>query len=290
MKKILLLILSSLLFSGCYYTELNDLSIVDSVGIDYKEERYIVTMSVVNTLEYKSEEDMQTNLYTSSGKTIEDAFQNFYLEINKTIYLDSLNNLLLSDQLQEKQLEEIVDFFLDNEQSRNTFNVIYVKNSKMKDILDNNINLKSLLMTNSKEFGNSFLYSFEDFYKDNSSYSFVPTIYYKNKIIVDNYSVFQKYKYIDCLNKEESIVYNLLQKRIKNLRLNIDDTYFNVTDIRVNILNNKNPEIYIYSVIDKDKKDIYENYLKKNINHILKKYKLYKHYHLKIKTKQERKN
>lgn len=285
MKKILFLLLVPFLFCGCYYTELNDLSILDSIGIDYQENKYIVTLSIVDTLEYKSEDHMKTTLYTADGKTMEEAMHNFYLEMNKTIYLDSLNNLLLSDRLSDKNIEEIINFFLKDTSSRNTFNVIYVKNSTMENILNNNINLKSLLMTNNKEFGNSSLYSFEDFYKDNFTYSFVPTIYYKDKIIVDNYSVFKNYRCVAHLNKEESVVYNILNNKIKNIYLDIDDTYIKVSDIHSTIINNKRAEITIHSMIDKDKANLYKSYLEKNVHLLLKKYKLYDDYKLKIKIK-----
>lgn len=285
MKKILLLLLLPFLFCGCYYTELNDLSIIDSIGIDYQEESYVVTLSIVDTLEYKSEDNMQTNIYTASGKTVEEAMHNFYLEMNKTIYLDSLNNLLLSDHLSDKNIKEIVDFFIKDNSSRNTFNMIYVKNSTMKDILSSPINLKSLLITNNKEFGNSSLYSFEDFYKDNLNYSFVPTIYYKDKVIVDNYSVFKDYKCIGYLNEEEAIVYTVMNNKVKNIHLHIEDAYIKVTDIHSTIVNNEKTEITIRSIINKNKWNMYDHYLEKNIHSLLKKYKLYDDYHLKIKTK-----
>ncbi|MGN0974232.1 MAG: hypothetical protein ACI4OT_05760 [Bacilli bacterium] len=283
MKKFIFLIFLILLCSGCYYTELNDLSIIDSIGIEKVDEDMKIVMSIVNTIDYKSEDNIETTIYESTGQSIEEAFNNFYLEINKTIYLDSLNNLLISDTLNNEDISNIVNFFIKNKESRNTFNILYVKESSIKDILNSNLNLKSMLMTNNKEFGNTCLYSLEEFFSDNYNYSFVPTLYFKDKVIIDNYSVFHKYKYIGALNKDESIVYNIINNKIDKLNLNIEDKYFKILNIKTTRNNKK--EINISSSIDKKESKIYNTYLRKNINKLLKKYKIYDNYNIKINTK-----
>lgn len=283
MKKFIFLIFLILLCSGCYYTELNDLSIIDSIGIEKVDEDIKIVMSIVNTIDYKSEDNIETTIYESTGKNIEEAFNNFYLEINKTIYLDSLNNLLISDTLNNEDISNIVNFFIKNKDSRNTFNILYVKESSITDILNSNLNLKSMLMTNNKELGNTCLYSLEEFFSDNYNYSFVPTLYFKDKVIIDNYSIFHKYKYIGSLNKDESIVYNIINNKINKLNLNINDKYIKISNIKT-IINNKK-EINIISSIDKKENKIYSSYLRKNINKLLKKYKIYDNYNIKINTK-----
>lgn len=283
MKKFIFLIFLILLCSGCYYTELNDLSIIDSIGIEKVDEDIKIVMSIVNTIDYKSEDNIETYIYESTGKNIEEAFNNFYLEINKTIYLDSLNNLLISDTLNNEDISNIVNFFIKNKESRNTFNILYVKESSITDILNSNLNLKSMLMTNNKELGNTCLYSLEEFFSDNYNYSFVPTLYFKDKVIIDNYSIFHKYKYIGSLNKDESIVYNIINNKINKLNLNINDKYIKISNIKT-IINNKK-EINIISSIDKKENKIYNSYLRKNINKLLKKYKIYDNYNIKINTK-----
>lgn len=283
MKKFIFLIFLILLCCGCYYTELNDLSIIDSIGIEKVDEDIKIVMSIVNTIDYKSEDNIETTIYESTGKNIEEAFNNFYLEINKTIYLDSLNNLLISDTLNNEDISNIVNFFIKNKDSRNTFNILYVKESSITDILNSNLNLKSMLMTNNKELGNTCLYSLEEFFSDNYNYSFVPTLYFKDKVIIDNYSIFHKYKYIGSLNKDESIAYNIINNKINKLNLNINDKYIKISNIKT-IINNKK-EINIISSIDKKENKIYSSYLRKNINKLLKKYKIYDNYNIKINTK-----
>ena len=118
MKKFIFLIFLILLCSGCYYTELNDLSIIDSIGIEKNDKDIKIVMNIVNTIDYKSEDNIETTIYESTGKNIEEAFNNFYLEINKTIYLDSLNNLLISDTLNDEDINNIVNFFIKNKENR----------------------------------------------------------------------------------------------------------------------------------------------------------------------------
>ena len=284
MKKLILITLLSLLFSGCYYTELNDLAIIDTFAIEKISNNYLLYITVVDTLEYKNDNNKKVNIYKASGKTIENAYQNLYLELSKTIYLSSINNLLISDNLKKNDLKSIISFFINDKNSSNTFNIIYVKNSNIIDILKTNINLGDLLITNKEAFGITDTYSLEEFYKDNSKYSFVPTIYYKDKVLVDNYSIFKNYNYIGQLNKNQSIIYNILENKINNFSLNLENDYIYVSNIktRFNVLNNK--EISILSSINKDKKEEYNNYLNSNIKNFIDKYDIYNNMNIKINT------
>ena len=283
MKKVILLIIIIFLCGGCYYTELNDLAIVDTLAVEKENDKYKLYISIVDTSKYKNEENIKTKVYTSHGKTIEKAYQNFYLKLNKTIYLSSINNLLVSN-LNSNDYKNLVDFFIKDKTSRNTFNIIYVKNSSILDILKSNTNINDLLLTNMKEFGTSSKYSLEEFYSDNLSYSFVPTIYYKNRVLMDNYSVFKNYKYIGNLNKNESIITNILNEKVKTFKLSINNNYISVSDIRVSYNLLKEKEVIIYSTINKNIKNKYDSFLKKNIDSLLKKYNKDNIKKIKIKT------
>ena len=48
MKKIILII-SLFMLTGCYdYQEINDLAIISAIGVDYKDDEYIITLEVLS--------------------------------------------------------------------------------------------------------------------------------------------------------------------------------------------------------------------------------------------------
>ena len=45
MKKILIIILTLLLCTGCFdYKEINDLAIINAIGVDYENDEYVITL------------------------------------------------------------------------------------------------------------------------------------------------------------------------------------------------------------------------------------------------------
>ena len=82
---------------------------------------------------------------------------------------------------------------------------------------------------------------------------------------MDNYSVFKNYKYIGNLNKNESIITNILNEKVKTFKLSINNNYISVSDIRVSYNLLKEKEVIIYSTINKNIKNKYDSFLKKNI-------------------------
>ena len=51
MKRLIIIFSLVLILSGCYdYRELNDMSVVTGIGIDYKDDKYIVNLEVTKSI------------------------------------------------------------------------------------------------------------------------------------------------------------------------------------------------------------------------------------------------
>ena len=105
MKKIILLLLIPLIISGCYnMNEINDLSIITIIGIDYKDNKYIIDAGIVN---FKNDKE-NLIVISSSGKTIAEALNNLNKYYPKKVYLSHMKVLLISENtLKEKALDSI---------------------------------------------------------------------------------------------------------------------------------------------------------------------------------------
>ena len=75
MRQTLIIIVSLLFISGCYdYRELNDMSVVTGIGIDYKDDMYVVSLEVTKSIKDGSSNEIETVIYSGSNKVLADAF------------------------------------------------------------------------------------------------------------------------------------------------------------------------------------------------------------------------
>ena len=102
MKKILLIIIMFILTS-CNYTEINELEIITSMILDYKDNNYILTSQIVNS-------DNIINIYNTSGKTIDECIYKLSSLSNKKVFLSHLKTLIITEDL-IKSNKDYTDYF-----------------------------------------------------------------------------------------------------------------------------------------------------------------------------------
>ena len=109
MKKVLFLIIL-VLISGCYnYKELNEIAIVSAIGIDIKDNKYIITAQIINT---KDKDKVDTIIYKDNGNNINEALNNISKNISKQIFLNSIEVIIISKNI---DIYNILDLFSNNE-------------------------------------------------------------------------------------------------------------------------------------------------------------------------------
>lgn len=137
MKKFIILILSLFLITGCSYKELNELAIVSSVGIDYVDDHYLISLQIMDL--QKGSGDSTTEkavLYKGTGITIVEALRNIMKEYPKTIYFGHLELAVLGRDVAEDKTDEIFDYFISSPESSNDFMVLVHKDGLALDIID----------------------------------------------------------------------------------------------------------------------------------------------------------
>lgn len=138
--KIKHLILCLFMFSlcGCFnYVEINNLVIVSGIGIDYKNEEYIVTFEALYQNKKNGDTNFESgNIKTGSGKTITDAFNNLTLSLEKEPYFAHLKVVVISSSVAESHLNELFDFFLRNNNIRNIFSLVITTKNSPEEILN----------------------------------------------------------------------------------------------------------------------------------------------------------
>ena len=129
MKKIILFILFIFLFTGCNYTELNGISIITILTIDQRNDEYIIQSLIPDD----NLNDLKK--YEGKGKTVSSALNDLDLKLNKKMYLNHLQTIIISEKLAKKGIKPILNYFLKNENMRDNFYLLISEGMNAKDVL-----------------------------------------------------------------------------------------------------------------------------------------------------------
>lgn len=264
MIKKLSIILLLFLMTGCWnYQELNNISISTAIAIDMNEDNeYEVSTLIANSRKSQTssqESESQSVIYTGKGKTISEAFKDIDLYNPRKNYIGHVAVLVISEEVAQKGLKNILDFFARNSESTRRFQMIIAKDDKAKDIIkiltpletysaqDISSNLrysKESQATSISILYSDFIYNLlEKGYdpilpsvilkgdkkngsKDKSLQQTVPDAFIK----IDNLAIFKDDKLMGFASKDESRGINLLKNSINELTINtkLDDEYIAV--------------------------------------------------------------
>jgi spore germination protein KC len=245
--KIIIMGMILLFLTGCNYRELNDLAIVSGISVDKTEGEYEIVVQVVNPTknqEISSSNEPDFITYSSSGKTLQEAFRDIILNSPRKIYGSQMQILVISERLAKEDLRGILDFFFRNPEVRMEFYVVIEKdnnNEALKTLtaLDNlsSSNIKSSLDADSSYLGTSEIVTYEDLmkmYLDDNLEIVLPSLYVIGDVeegesednlkytsnyttnIIGNMAVFKDNKLVGYLTKEQSISYNFIKGNISN--------------------------------------------------------------------------
>ena len=131
MKRIKFLILLLPLLSGCYnYRELNELGITTAVSIDYKDNKFYVIAEVINPIKQQDASSSNNSPfinYNSSSSSLQDAFRKVVLESPRQLYAAQLEIIVLSEEVVNNHLEEVLEYFARDPEARTEIKIIVAK-------------------------------------------------------------------------------------------------------------------------------------------------------------------
>lgn len=223
MKKILIIILTLLICTGCYdYKEINDLAIISAIGVDYENDEYIITLEILNDQIDKASSKITSYTKTGSGKTLTSAIENAADKLSKELIFNHIKLMILSKSIVETKFDNIIDLFLRNTYFRENFYVISSTDTKPEDLLNHTTNEAPIASTAITDTLESISYSsntnilkkFDEIIEEVITYGIdtcFSNITLKNdEFIVDGMAIFNNYDYIGNLDNEYVKIYNLL--------------------------------------------------------------------------------
>lgn len=280
MKKILILITLLFLF-GCDYKEITDSSVATIIGIDKEKDEYVITALIPR------KEENKTNLYKGKGFSLSSAFNDLNLNLEKNISFSHLQTMIISDVIAKEGTNEIIKYFIKDEEVQKNFYFFVSKDTTAVNILN------SLLKTNNNDYNtltNVFIKHNKIKFKNNSIafHDFVNNVLTKgkdatlhsitlnkDKVIPSNIALFKNEKLVDFSNN--IIGYSLLSKKAKEILLDLKykDELITVLIYNINVKSYVKDKNIYYKInskvrvkenpndikIEKDLKNIIENNL-----------------------------
>ena len=263
MKKIIIIILSTFLLTGCFnYTELNKMAIVSSIGIDRKSDKYEVTVQIMNAKESDETEGSQVSVYTEKGTTIMEALRKISLRSPRKLNGSHLSKLVLSKEVSKENIIDILDAFERMSNVKDDFNIVIVDNISAKNsvkiltttqnipaeyvrqTLDSGyVNTGLTYSTKSDEFISNHLKKYvdpvlpvlkiENFKEKGTTIDNLNTTDPITKIkILEKLAITKNSKVIDYLNKDEVLGYNFLNNKINDAVISVkcsDNNYSSIS-------------------------------------------------------------
>ena len=238
MKKLILFIFLLFLSTGCYnYTEINNLSLVNGIYIDYKDNLYKIKFDIDKQVE-------------SSGASISEAFYNIEKTISKKAYYAHIKVLIISKEILLNHFDKITKYFLRNNEIRNNFYLVV--SNDINEIKSDYI--KNIIIHNNDVITSCLFKNVLTTYLDNKKL-ILPVINHNNEIIG---SIIKNNNNIKELNIQDTRLYKI----IKNKNPNIIYKNINIYHSNVKKIENK-----YYISLDAELKE--KNNI--NINKLLKK-------------------
>jgi len=246
--KIILLIILFLSLGGCYdYNEINDLAIIVGIGIDYKDDKYLITYEILSNNKDKESANISAYTVSASDKILANALDNTSDRIAKKAYYAHADLVIISKEIAQNHFNEITDYLLRSNYIRDNFNIVIAEDPKK--LLEEKQDNLPVISNSINETLAADLYSgaysldkeFADIIREILTFGCDTTIPLVNvvndKIYLQGIALFDDYKMINTLNKNESAIFNIITNKSNKTTLTkeYDNKDFTISILPSNI-------------------------------------------------------
>ena len=246
MKKLLIILPLIFLLTACSdYKEVNNLAIINSIGIDYKDNNYIITLEILDSKIDKDANKIYSYTTVGCDEDIANAIEKSADNLSLRPYYPHIKLCLISKSIAENHLKEIIDYFIRNNYFRETFSILITNDKSPNEILNHKtksdpipgFSIVRLIKNNNYASNVSIDKNFIEFTKEILDFGkdgLTSVIDIKNdNFLINGMAIFDDYKLITIFNNNDAKLYNLLNSKISKPLYNIK-------------INNKNFAIVIY--------------------------------------------
>lgn len=137
MKRLIVILLCLFTLTGCYnYIELDNLAVVSSIFIDYKDDKYKVNIEVYD-------EDDKVETFEETGASLTEAFNNAEEMSKRKFYFRHINAVIFTESV---PINDLVYYFFRNPDTNDNFAFVYTNEDKIYE--DEEVNIGELIKNN----------------------------------------------------------------------------------------------------------------------------------------------
>ncbi len=244
MKKIIILFIVILLTSGCYdYKEINELDIISAIGIDYQDEKYIVTLEVLNNQIDKDSGIITSYTKTGKDKILTTAIENAADKLSNQLTLSHVKLMVFSENLLKEKFSNVVDLFLRNTYFRENFYVISSLEHSPEELLNNKSDknpvastaiaktLENISFSSNSNITKTFDEVIEEVLTFGIDTCFSNVTLKEQEFVIDGMVIFQDFNYKGSLNNDYAKIYNIMRGKYNRPTYSkkYDDNYFTIS-------------------------------------------------------------
>lgn len=228
-KYVIALLVFVIIFNGfSSIKELTDLAIVKAMGIDLTEDgKYHISAIVIDTSD--SENTNSGIVYEAIGDSVHDAARNIVGISPKKLYLAHMETLVISEEVAKTQTENVLDFFIRDNEGSNAFYLFIANGAKSSEIIDiintEKIDMVSFLQATEKYRGIANLKNLNEIIKtilkDGDEICANSISIKDEKIVINDMAYFRDWNMTGYLTSQESVLYNILINEISNIILSV---------------------------------------------------------------------
>lgn len=145
--KLIFILMIIMLSTGCWnYRELNKMTIVSGIGIDKKDDYFLISIQALNAQNQpgggsNGNQDSGGGgnpgvaFFQAEGKSIFEGLNNILLNLTNELYIGHVDVVIIGEEIAKEGIYEVIDFLLRDRESRKIFPFIIAKNAKASDVL-----------------------------------------------------------------------------------------------------------------------------------------------------------
>ncbi len=221
MKKLFFLIITIILITGCVdYKELNSLSYVTGLGVDYIDEEFIVVFEITDNTKEGDTVVPKTYTVDGVGSTYYEAHINATEKLKSTPYFSHTQIIVLSENVTKEKITDITDYVIRNPKLNEEFLFVITNEDSPKDIFENtsetnpsvSFYLTSLIKDNTYSKNYYTHLPFASFTRDLAEGYIDPAVSKikidEEEFIFDGLAVFNDTNLVTTLSKDNANIYN----------------------------------------------------------------------------------
>ncbi|MBM7540070.1 Ger(x)C family spore germination protein [Amphibacillus cookii] len=140
MKKLLIILLSLIIFTGCWSaTELSDMAIATAIGVDLVDDQIIITLQVLNPAEVAGNEEKTSRTaitnYTIQGDTLFEAIRKLTATSPRKIFVSHIRTVIFGEALAIEGIVDTLDFLMRDHELRADFMIAVAREATAEEVL-----------------------------------------------------------------------------------------------------------------------------------------------------------